>query len=200
MTRKRTVVMASTTQQEPCPQCGEPVALTLSTWETSDQIAAERTACPNCDVPLARAIDGHADGGWRVDDRPVADQREQPDAMREQHRIVGPASGEPLPGGRVGVRVRIPLSGCPSRRWSRDLSARLSNELVGHRAIGHLRLNHIVQGDQLVLDGVEEPEAPLLSEAIARAIDATNTACEPTASAPSNLSQREADTIASKMT
>src|SRR3954468_2386188 len=42
---------------------------------------------------------------------------EQPDAMTEQHRLVGPASGEPLPDGRVGVRVRIPLSGCPSRRW-----------------------------------------------------------------------------------
>jgi len=91
------------------------------------------------------------------------------------------------------------LSGCPSRRWSLDLSARLVNELVGHRAVGHLRLNDIVQGDQLVLDGVEEAEAPLLSEAIARAIDATNAACEPTASARPNLSQGEADTIASKM-
>src|SRR4051794_17918686 len=147
LTTRRTVVMASNTQHAPCPQCGEPVALTQATWETSDQIAAERTACPNCNVPLARAIVGHADGGWRVDERPAADQPERPDATSEQHRIVGPPNGEPLPDGRVGVRVRIRLSGCPSRRWSRDLSARLANELVGHPAVGHLRLNDIVQGD-----------------------------------------------------
>jgi hypothetical protein len=188
--------MASLTQHAPCPQCGEPVALTLATWETSDQIAAERTACPNCDVPLARAIDGHADGGWRVDERPGADQREQPDAMSEQHRIVGPATGEPLPGGRVGVRVRIPLSGCPSRRWSRDLSARLSNELVGHPAIGHLRLNDIVQGDQIVLEGVEEREAPLLSNPLARAVTATNAECTTDPEPAANVPQPRADAIA----
>jgi hypothetical protein len=188
--------MASATQQAPCPRCGEPVALTLSTWETSDQIAAERTACPHCDVPLARAIDGHADGGWRVDERPVGELPEQRDAMTEQHRIVGPASGEPLPGGRVGVRVRIPLSGCPSRRWSRDLSARLSNELVGHPAIGHLRLNDIVQGDQIVLEGVEQREAPLLWDALARAVTATNAECSTQADPAANVSQPRADAIA----
>src|SRR5215218_6438715 len=97
--------------------------------------------------------------------------------MTERHRIVGSASGEPLPDGRVGVRVRIPLSGCPSGRWSRDLSARLANELLGHPAVGHLRLNDIVQGDQIVLEGVEEREAPLLSSALARAVAATNADC-----------------------
>src|SRR3954451_22183405 len=109
ITTRIDVEMTTVTPQAPCPRCGELVALTLSTWETSDQIAAERTACPNCQVPLARAIVGHADGGWRVDERAVAEEREQPEAMTEQHRIVGPASGEPLPDGRVGVRVRIPL-------------------------------------------------------------------------------------------
>jgi ribosomal protein S27AE len=69
--------MTTVTQHAPCPQCGEPVALTLATGETSDQIAAERTACPHCDVPLARAIVGHLDGGWRVDERPLAETREQ---------------------------------------------------------------------------------------------------------------------------
>src|SRR3954463_7333785 len=169
--------MAPTTQHAPCPQCGEPVALTLGTWETSDQIAAERTACPNCHVPLARAIVGHADGGWRVYERAMADEGEHPDGTTEQHRIVGPASGEPLPDGRVGVRVRIPLSGCPSRRWSRDLSARVANQLVGHPAVGHLRLNEIVQSDHIVLEGVEEREARLLSDPPARAVTATNAAC-----------------------
>jgi len=97
------------------------------------------------------------------------------------------------------VRVRIALSGCPSRRWSLDLSARLANELVGHRAIGHLRLNDIVQGDQLVLEGVEESEASLLWAALARAIDATNAACEPGPNSRPNLTQSEADTIADRM-
>jgi hypothetical protein len=116
--------------------------------------------------------------------------------MTEQHRIVGVASGEPLPDGRVGVRVRIPLSGCPSPRWSRDLSARLANELVGHAAVGHLRLNDIVQGDHIVLEGVEEREAPLLSEALARAVTAANADC-PTAPEPStNVAQQHADAIA----
>jgi ribosomal protein S27AE len=198
MTTRRTVLVATATQQAPCPQCGEPVALSLATSETSDQIAAERTACPNCGVPLARAIDGHADGGWRVDERPGGDEQ-QPDAMTEQHRIVGPASGEPLSDDRVGVRVRIPLSGCPSRRWSRDLSARLANELVRHPAVGHLRLNDIVQGDQLVLEGVEEREAPLLSHALARAVTATNAECTTDPGSEANVPQPRADAIAGEI-
>lgn len=64
--------MQQLTREAPCPRCGEPVALTLSTSETSDQIAAERTECPNCGVPLARTIEGHADKGWRIDERPSA--------------------------------------------------------------------------------------------------------------------------------
>jgi hypothetical protein len=119
--------------------------------------------------------------------------------MPEQHQIVGHARAEALPAGGVGVRVRIPLSGCPSRRWSVDLAARLVNELVGHRAVGHLKLNDIVQGDQLVLDGVEEAEAPLLSGALARALEATNADCPPGPSARAQLSQRDADAIASKI-
>ena len=54
--------------------------------------------------------------------------------MAEEHTIAGPAKGEPLPVGRVGVRLRIPLSGGPSRRWSRDLSARLTVNSPGIRA------------------------------------------------------------------
>src|SRR4051794_31158550 len=119
--------------------------------------------------------------------------------MTEHHRIVGSASGEPLPHGRVGVRVRIPLSGCPSDRWSRVLSARLSNELVGHAAVGHLRLNHIVHGDQIVLEGVEESEAPLLSDALARAVTATNAACPTDTERASNVAQARADAIASEI-
>ena len=50
--------------------------------------------------------------------------------MSEEYHIVDLARGEPLPVDRVGVRMRFPLSGSPSPRWSRDLSARLTVELV----------------------------------------------------------------------
>ena len=120
--------------------------------------------------------------------------------MPEHYRIVGASHGEPLPEGSVGVRVRIPLSGCPSRRWSHDLKARLTNELVGHPAVGHLHLGNLVQGDQIVLDGVEELEAPLLSDALRRAIDATNSACSDEARPSVNVKQPEADAIARKLT
>jgi hypothetical protein len=119
--------------------------------------------------------------------------------MPEHHRIVGASHGEPLPEGRVGVRVRVPLSGCPSRRWSHDLKARLTNELVGHPAVGHLHLDNIVQADQIVLDGVEDREAPLLSAALRRAIDATNAACSVETPPSANVSQPEADATARKL-
>src|SRR4051794_37134854 len=119
--------------------------------------------------------------------------------MTEHHRIVGPASGEPLPEGSVGVRVRIGLSGCPSRRWSRDLSARLANALVGHPAVGHLRLNDLVRGDQIVLEGVEEREAPLLWEALARAVAATNAECPTDFEPAAKIAQLRADAIASEI-
>ena len=119
--------------------------------------------------------------------------------MSEHHRIVGPSHGEALPEGRVGVRVCIPLSGCPSSRWSHDLRARLTNELVGHPAVGHLHLNDLVQGNQIVLEGVEEREAPLLSQALRRAIDATNAACGADATTSANVPPPEADAIADKV-
>ena len=97
--------------------------------------------------------------------------------MSESYRIVADPSGEPLPAGRVGVRVRVPLSGCPSERWSRALGAHLVNEFTGHTAVGHLRLNSIVQADQIVLEGVESAEAPHLGDVLQRAIDATNQTC-----------------------
>ena len=93
--------------------------------------------------------------------------------MTEDHQIVGESHGEPLPAGRVGVRVQLQLSGCPSGRWSNTLSANLYTEFLGHPAVGHLRLDEIVQGDQIVLDGVEASEAPTLAGTLRRAVDAT---------------------------
>jgi hypothetical protein len=119
--------------------------------------------------------------------------------MSEDHQIVSQAQGEPLPEGCTGVRVRVQLSGCPTPRWSRDLAARLSGELVGHAAVGHLRLNvnDLVQTDHIVLEGVEASEAPLLGGALERAIDATNRAsAQDEANPPANVSRVEADRIA----
>jgi hypothetical protein len=97
--------------------------------------------------------------------------------MSETHHIVGLARGEPLSPDRVGVRVRFPLSGSPSPRWSLALRARLTLELAGHKAVGHLRLNDIVQGQEIVLEGVESEEASQLAGAVERAVDAANGDC-----------------------
>ena len=118
--------------------------------------------------------------------------------MSEAYQIASRGRGEPLPEGYVGVRVRVQLSGCPSQRWSRDLAGRLSRELVGHAAVGHLRLNvnDIVQGDQIVLEGVEPREAPALGDALERAVVAANRACTDTPNPSPNMPQNEADAIA----
>jgi hypothetical protein len=120
--------------------------------------------------------------------------------MSEDHNIISDARGESLAAGRVGVRVRVRLSGCPSGRWSRALSAHLCEELVGHTAVGHLRLDQIVQGDQIVLEGVEASEAPALAGSLRRAVDATNQACTGGQNSPPNVAQEEADSIAHQVT
>jgi hypothetical protein len=122
--------------------------------------------------------------------------------MHEQHHVTGQCRGEPLPARHVGVRVRVPLSGTPSARWARVVSSRLMSDLTGHRGVGHMHFNHIVQGSEIVLDGVEEPEADCLGEALGRAIEAANEACrrfdmEPPP--PGNVSQEVAERIASKV-
>jgi hypothetical protein len=120
--------------------------------------------------------------------------------MAEEHTIVGPARGEPLPVGHVGVRLRIPLSGAPSRRWSRDLSARLTAEFTGHPNVGHLVLNDVVQGHEIALDGVEAGEADALADAVERAVEATNRACADAPDDSIRLKPREeADAIARKV-
>ncbi len=96
--------------------------------------------------------------------------------MSEKHHIVGLARGEPLPAGRVGVCVRFALSGSPSGRWSSDLRARLTSQLAGH-PVGHLRLNEVVQGSEIVLEGVESAEASSIAGAVERAVDAVNADC-----------------------
>jgi hypothetical protein len=112
--------------------------------------------------------------------------------MSEDHQIVGESRGEPLPAGRVGVRVRLKLSGCPSGRWSSALGANLYRELLGHTAVGHLRLDEIVQGDEIILEGVEESEAPTLAATLRRAVDATNKMVASEADSTAKLAQERA--------
>ena len=121
--------------------------------------------------------------------------------MSEEHQIAGAARGEPLSANQIGVRVRVPLSGAPSADWSRVLSAHLVTELTGHRAVGHMHLDNVVRGSEIVLDGVEEPEADCLGPVIARAVAAANHASrrsdvEPQ---PCNVAAGDAERIARKV-
>ena len=64
--------------------------------------------------------------------------------------------------------------------------------------MGYLRLNvnDIVQGNEIVLEGVEAKEAPSLSHALQRAIDAANHAGQNTPRARPNVSRHDANKIA----
>jgi hypothetical protein len=120
--------------------------------------------------------------------------------MSEEYRVIE-VRGEPLPAGRVGACVRVRLTGCPSSRWGRDLTSRLVNEILGHAAIGHLRLDQIIQGDQIVLEGVEAREASALALALNSALEETNRAfaAERIAAIEPNMPQVEADAIAEQI-
>jgi endogenous inhibitor of DNA gyrase (YacG/DUF329 family) len=121
--------------------------------------------------------------------------------MSEDYRIISQPRAEPRPAGSVGVCVRFQLSGCPSREWSGDLGARLATELVGHASVGHLRIDvkDIVQGDQIVLEGVEASAAPTLAHALRRAVDAANDAHRHDVDPSANMTHSEADAIASEV-
>ena len=99
--------------------------------------------------------------------------------MSESYRIVGQSVGVRLVAGSVGIRVRVPLSGSPSPRWSRALGGHLVNHLTGQPAVGHLRgLDSLVHADEIVLEGVEAREAPhLLGAALPLAVEDANHAC-----------------------
>jgi hypothetical protein len=121
--------------------------------------------------------------------------------MPEYYEIISDARGEPRPAGCVGVRVYVRLSGCPSRGWSQALGARLATELTGHAAVGHLRINinEIVQGDQIVLEGVEPSEVPALAQSLQRAIDGANRAATTDPHRAPNATQQEAEAIAGQI-
>lgn len=119
--------------------------------------------------------------------------------MGENHQIAGPPRGEPLLAGQVGARVRIPLSGTPGPRWSRVFTARLSSALTGQPAIGYLKMAELVQGADIVIEGVEADEAERLGQALATAIDAANRDSQHGSEAPKqrhNMTVEEAHAIA----
>jgi hypothetical protein len=58
--------MTDAVDQSPCPACGEPVPVTLTTDDPAEQLAPEAVECPNCGASLVRAVSGPVDAGWRV--------------------------------------------------------------------------------------------------------------------------------------
>ncbi len=118
--------------------------------------------------------------------------------MPETHQIADGVRATPRAAGNVGASLRVPLTGAPSPRWSRALTAHLATDLTGHAAVGHLRIKDVVQGSELVLDGVEEREAPALGRCLRVAVDAANRACAADEARPNpcNMDQSKADSIA----
>src|SRR4051794_20352611 len=100
------------------------------------------------------------------------------DPMNETHAITRPARGGCPPPRPVGACVRLPLECAPTARWSEALAAHIASAVTGHPAVGHLRLNHLVHGSEIVLEGVEPAEADALGPVLRDAIAAANCACE----------------------
>ena len=120
--------------------------------------------------------------------------------MSESHQINGAVHGEPLPSGRVGARVVVPLSGTPGPRWSQVFTAHLAQDLTGHRAVGHLHVNDVVQGRALVLEGVEDREAAALGRCLRHAVELANRACgSDPAPCVANMTPRQAQEIAEEV-
>jgi hypothetical protein len=65
--------MQATLEEPRCPQCGEPVPLTITTSESGDQLTPEQIECTGCGALLERAVEGHSDHGWRLVQRPADD-------------------------------------------------------------------------------------------------------------------------------
>jgi hypothetical protein len=66
--------------------------------------------------------------------------------------------------------------------------------------VGHIRLDGIVQGDEIVLGGVEASEAPTLAGSLQRAVEATNQAEIREDNPPRNMAQADADAVAHQIT
>jgi hypothetical protein len=60
-----------------------------------------------------------------------------------------------------------------------------------------MNVNELVQANEIVLDGVEDREPQALADALCRAVDAANHAVAREVKSMPNVSQREADAVAS---
>jgi hypothetical protein len=116
--------------------------------------------------------------------------------MPEHHEITGPVTGVPLPAGKVGASVRVPLDSPPSPRWSQAFSARLTRELIGGPSVAHLSLDRVIQGADIVLDGVENRQAERLGDALRVAVDAANLANADAPAPAANMPVVDAEAIA----
>ena len=119
--------------------------------------------------------------------------------MAEHHEIISDARGAARASGHVGATVVIALDTPPTKHWSRAMTVQLTAELTGHPGVGHLRLNDVVQGSEILLEGVEPSEAELLGPALKRAIDAANRVCAGDGNGVAgdpNMPQEEADRLA----
>jgi hypothetical protein len=70
--------------------------------------------------------------------------------------------------------------------------------LAGHPAVGHLHLDNVVQGAEIVLDGVEPREAELLGPVLLEAIETANSVCPDATeqAGPQNMDRAEAEEVA----
>jgi hypothetical protein len=86
----------------------------------------------------------------------------------------------------------------PDAHWSTVLAGQLVTALAGHSKVGHLRFDGLVQGCEIVLEGVEDDEARELGPVLRKAVDATNrvVARGGPPAAPRNMDQEHADRIA----
>lgn len=99
--------------------------------------------------------------------------------------------------GRAGARIRIALDSPPTPRWSNAFASHLATELVGSPGVARLRLDHAVQGADVVLEGIEQGCA--LGPALRASMDAANHACDrpgPEDGGARNMDQATADGVA----
>jgi len=121
--------------------------------------------------------------------------------MAEKHTMVGHAEADPLPKGQKGARVRISLANPPSEQWARAFGNALSEIRPLGKQAGHFSSGHgLVQGNEIVLVGVESKTGSELFKATTAALAQANKELEDQEKdQPSlNMSQEEADAIAAK--
>jgi len=68
--------MSAESEEPHCPRCGGALSTTVTTPQPGDQLAPDRVECASCGALLERAVQGHADHGWRIAEREGDEQRD----------------------------------------------------------------------------------------------------------------------------